>query len=357
MQTLSVILAGGSGTRFWPLSRTNLPKQVLNISGNDVMINETITRCNGIVNFKDSYIVTAENQADIIKDVLLPDVPKENVFSEPAARNTAPCILYAALKLRKKYGDAVMCVFPSDHYITNTPKFREILQKAVALAEENEKLVTIGITPTFPATGYGYINYNKESINGDSYKVNEFVEKPDYIRASEFIKSGNYLWNSGIFIWKISTIISSFERYLPRIYNRMLEWEQYIDTPDEAAMFKKIYPSVQKISIDFGIMERSDDVLVIPADIGWNDVGSWDALGAIFPPDEKGNIIRSEENILINSMNNIVFSEKQLVSAIDIHDMIIVSTADALMICPKSKAQNVKDIVEELTLNKMDKYI
>ncbi len=357
MQTVSLILAGGSGTRFWPLSRTNLPKQVLNISGNDVMINETITRCNGIVNFKDSYIVTAENQANIIKDVLLTDVPKENVFSEPAARNTAPCILYSALKLRKKYGDAVMCVFPSDHYITNAPKFREILQKAVVLAEKNEKLVTIGITPTFPATGYGYINYNKESINGDSYKVNEFVEKPDYIRASEFIKSGNYLWNSGIFVWKISTIISSFERYLPRIYNRMLEWESYINTPDEASMLKEIYPSVQKISIDFGIMERSDDVLVLPADIGWNDVGSWDALGAIFPPDEKGNIIRSEENILINSMNNIVFSEKQLVSTIDIHDMIIVSTADALMICPKNKAQNVKNIVEELTMNKMDKYI
>lgn len=357
MQTLSLILAGGSGTRFWPLSRTNLPKQVLNISGNDVMINETITRCNGIVNFKDSYIVTAENQANIIKDVLLHDVPKENVFSEPAARNTAPCILYSALKLRKKYGDAVMCVFPSDHYITNASKFREILQKSVVLAEKNEKLVTIGITPTFPATGYGYINYNKESINGDSYKVNEFVEKPDYIRASEFIKSGNYLWNSGIFVWKISTIISSFERYLPRIYNRMLEWESYINTPDEASMLKEIYPSVQKISIDFGIMERSDDVLVLPADIGWNDVGSWDALGAIFPPDEKGNIIRSEENILINSMNNIVFSEKQLVSTIDIHDMIIVSTADALMICPKNKAQNVKNIVEELTMNKMDKYI
>lgn len=357
MRTLSLILAGGSGTRFWPLSRTNLPKQVLNISGNDAMINETIKRCKGIIEYTDSYIVTTENQVDVIKDVTMSEVPKENILIEPAARNTAPCILYSALKLRKKYGDAVMCVFPSDHHITNDKKFREILKNAISIAEESNKIVTIGITPTFPATGYGYINFDKNSFDDNAYKVNEFVEKPDYMRAAKFIEDGSYLWNSGIFIWKISMIISSFKRYLPRIYNRMLEWEKHIDTSNEADSLSEIYPTVQKISIDFGIMERSDDVLVIPADIGWNDVGSWDALGAIFPPDEKGNIIRSDDNILINSVNNIVFSEKQLITTIDIHDMIIVSTSDALMICPKSKAQNVRNIVDELIAKDMNKYL
>lgn len=357
MQAISLILAGGNGTRFWPLSRTNLPKQVLNISGNDVMINETIKRCAGIIQYDDSYIATAENQVDIIRQVLLPELPESNIFAEPAARNTAPSILYSAMKLRKKYGDGVMCVFSSDHYITGVAEFQTILKQAIGLAEKSGRLVTVGIKPSFASTGYGYINFDRNRFTDGAYRVNEFVEKPDYARAARFVSDGSYLWNSGIFIWKLSAIIRNFERYLPRIYNRMCEWEQTINTPLEKETLSRIYPGLPKISIDFGIMERSDDVYVYPADMGWNDVGSWDTLGVIFPPDEAGNIIRSDENVLIESGNNIIYSEKQLVTTIDIHDMIIVSTEDALMICPKSKAQNVRDIVEELNKNHMDKYI
>ena len=357
MPVLSVILAGGSGTRFWPLSRTKLPKQVLNISGKDVMINETIQRCENIIPFENNYIVTAANQVEKIDDVMMDAVPRKNILAEPSARNTAPCILYAALKLKKIYGDGVMCVFPSDQYITNNEEFSRIMAKAVALAEKTDKLITLGIKPTFPSTGYGYINFDNSCETDGAHPVVEFVEKPSYDKAAAYLKSGTFLWNSGIFIWKISTIIANFQRYLPRIYDKMMLWYDTIGTDKEQETLDEIYPNLQKISIDFGILERSDEVLVFPADMGWNDVGSWDALGAIFPPDERGNILRADEHALIDTTDCIVYSEKQLVTTIGLNNMIVVSTEDALMVCPKSKAQDVKRIVDELSARGMKKYL
>jgi mannose-1-phosphate guanylyltransferase len=357
MPTVSVILAGGSGTRFWPLSRAELPKQVLNISGNDVMINETIKRCENIIPYENNYIVTAASQQKKIDDVLLKEVPRENILTEPSQRNTAPCILYAALKLKKLYGDGVMCVFPSDQYITNTEEFSRIMKKAVALAEKSDKLITLGIKPTFPSTGYGYINFDASKNVDGAFSVNEFVEKPSYDKALSYIKAGTYLWNSGIFIWKISTIIENFKRYLPRIYDKMMEWYDFIGTDGERQKLDEVYPALQKISIDYGVLERSNEVLVFPADMGWNDVGSWDALGAIFPPDEDGNIIRADDHVLIDTNDCIIYSEKQLVTAINLSNMIVVSTADALMVCPKDKAQEVKRIVDKLNEKNMQKYL
>lgn len=357
MPTISVILAGGSGTRFWPMSRIKSPKQVLNISGNDVMINETIKRCENLIPYENNFIVTAASQVDQINDVMIKEVPRENILAEPCQRNTAPCVLYAALKLKKLYGDGVMCVFSADHYITDNDEFSRIMKKAVALAEKSDKLITLGIKPTFPSTGYGYINYDNTTDTEGAYPVNEFVEKPSYDKAASYVKSGNFLWNSGIFIWKISTILANFERYLPRIYDKMMIWYDSIGTDLESEKLEEIYPLLQKISIDFGILERSDEVLVYPADMGWNDVGSWDALGAIFPPDEHGNIIRADEHALIDTTDCIIYSEKQLVTTIGLNNMIVVSTEDALMVCPKDKAQDVKRIVDELTARKMNKYL
>lgn len=357
MPTLSVILAGGSGTRFWPLSRAELPKQVLNITGNDVMINETIKRCESLISSENNFIVTAASQEQKISDVLLPEVPRSNIFTEPSARNTAPCILYAALKLKKVYGDGVMCVFPSDQYITQSDEFSRILAKAVALAEKSDKLITLGIKPTFPSTGYGYINFDNTQQTDGAYRVNEFVEKPSYDKASAYLKAGTFLWNSGIFIWKLSTIISNFQRYLPRIYDRMIGWYDTIGTPAEREVLEEVYPTLQKISIDFGILERSDEVLVFPADMGWNDVGSWDALGAIFPPDEQGNILRADDHLLLDTTDCIIYSEKQLVTTIGLNNMIVVSTGDALMVCPKSMAQDVKRIVDGLGQKGMKEYL
>ena len=357
MPTFSVILAGGSGTRFWPMSRIKSPKQVLNISGNDVMINETIKRCKNIIPYENNFIVTAASQEEKIDDVMLKEVPRGNILTEPCQRNTAPCILYAALKLKKLYGDGVMCVLSSDHYITDNAEFVRIMSKAVALAEKSDNLITLGITPTFPSTGYGYINFDNTTNTDGAFPVNEFVEKPSYDKAAAYVKSGNFVWNSGIFVWKISTIISNFERYLPRIYDKMMEWYEYIGTDKENEKLEEIYPALQKISIDFGILERSDEVLVYPADMGWSDIGSWDALGAIFPPNQEGNIVRADENALIDTTDCIIYSENQLVTTIGLNNMIVVATDDALMVCPKSKAQDVKRIVDELTARGMNKYL
>jgi len=347
MQVFAVIMAGGGGTRIWPLSRHNMPKQILNISGNDAMINETIRRCEGIIPYKNTYIVTVKPQKKILEKILLTEIPTENILIEPVGRNTAPCILYAAMHIYAKYGNAVMCVFPSDHYIGNVKEFRAKLSMAITLAEKTDKLITIGIKPTFPSTGYGYIGFNIQSYNEGAYEVFEFVEKPGFERAKEYVSSGNYLWNSGIFVWKISVILENFKRFLPRLYERAEEILNVIGTQDEQKVVEKVYPTLQNISIDYGIMERSNDVLVIPGDFNWSDLGSWDALGAIFPADKDGNIVKADF-IGIDTKNCIIYGNGKIIATIGLNNMIIVNTDDALLVCPKERAQDVKEIVARL---------
>ncbi len=358
MKITSVILAGGGGTRFWPLSRQNMPKQLLNISGNDIMINETVKRCNGAIESKDTFIVTNKTQAEVLKDVLHNEVPRENILIEPFGRNTAPCIAYAALVIKKRYGDAVMTVLPSDHYISNEKEYQRILNKAFDLAVNTDKLITIGIKPTFPSTGYGYINFNEEKYenNIDTYEVKEFVEKPNFSKAKEYVDSGSYLWNSGMFLWRASVILENFKRYLPRMYNQMEEIYDFIDTDKEHEVLTRVYENVKGISVDYGIMERSDDVLVIPGDFGWNDVGSWDALGAIFDNDDNGNIIKAN-HLGIDTKNSIIHSNDRLITTIGVDNLINADTKDALLICPKDRAQEVKDMVDLLKSRDMKEYI
>jgi mannose-1-phosphate guanylyltransferase len=359
MEKVSVIMAGGGGTRFWPLSRQTKPKQLINLSGNDIMLNDTIQRYESVISFDKTMIVTNKAQAELMNEILLKNVPRENVLKEPIGRNTAACVLYAALVLKKRFGDAVMVVLPSDHYFVNVDEFRQVLSKTCEVAETTDKIVTIGIKPQFPATGYGYINYDKYvniKLPTNSFEVNEFVEKPSYEKAVKYIESGDYLWNSGMFAWKVSVILDNYKRFLPRLYNRMEEIYDYIGTVEEQSYIDKIYPTLQSISIDFGILERSDDVIVIPADFGWNDVGSWDALGAIFPPDENGNIVKANF-VGIETKNSIVYGSDRVIATIGINDLIIADTSDAILICPKNKAQDVKEIVELLKEKGMKEYI
>lgn len=357
MHIFSAILAGGNGTRFWPLSRESSPKQLLNISGNDVMINETIKRCSSIIPKNKAYIVTADSQSESVKKVLLPEVPRENILLEPSARNTAPSILFAALKIKKLYGDGIMCVFPSDQHINDNSEFENVLKKMIEYAKTSEKLITIGITPTFPSTGYGYIKYGQKSDNDNFFKVDEFCEKPVYDKAKTYIENGNFLWNSGIFVFKVSTIIDNFNRYLPRIYNNLMRWYDVIGKDNENEILTEVFLSLHKISIDYGILERSDDVVVIPGDFGWSDVGSWDSLGALFPPDKNKNIVRSDKNILLSTSDCIIYSDKRLIATNGLNNLIIVSTDDALMICEKSKAQDVRKFVDVLSKEHLNEYL
>lgn len=357
MKVYNVIMAGGGGTRFWPLSRQEVPKQLINLSGEDALINETINRIDSLASKEDLFIVTNEKQVDALKDIVNDKCNFENILPEPSARNTAAAIGFAAFNIMKKHGNGVMCVYPADHYIKNEKEFENILKKAIDVAKDNDKLVTIGITPTFPSTGYGYINFDKENcIGNDAYEVIEFVEKPNFEVAKSYVASNKYVWNSGMFVWKVSKILEDFKRYLPKVYDKLEELSNYMGTDEETEAIKRIYPTIPSISIDYGVMERSNDVVVVPGDFGWNDVGSWDSLGAIYPTDSEGNIKRGDI-ITIDTSNSIIYSDDKLISTVGINDLIVVSTNDAVMVCRKDRAQDVKKIVDQLKEKDRHEYI
>ncbi|MBQ3665594.1 MAG: mannose-1-phosphate guanylyltransferase [Lachnospiraceae bacterium] len=345
-----VIMAGGGGTRFWPLSRQKRPKQLLNLSGNDLMVNESIDRLAYTIPTKDIFIVTNKTQAGVMVEAVDGRVTSDHVLAEPSARNTAACIGYAAVEIIKKYGDGVMVITPSDAYIRDTKEFSAVLEEAVSAAADTGKLVTIGINPTFPATGYGYIKYNKEE-ESSAKSVVEFKEKPDLETAKEYVESGRYAWNSGMFIWKASVILEKFQQYIPDIYDDLMKIKDAMQTEQEKEAIEKIYPEIRKISVDYAIMEPSasnGDVLVVPGEFGWNDVGSWDMMNVLNDEDENGNVLVGD-TIAIDTKNCVISSSGRLVSAVGVEHLIIVETPDAVMVCPKDRAQDVKLIVDKLS--------
>ena len=355
MNVFEVIMAGGGGTRFWPLSRKKRPKQLLNIGGGDIMLNETIKRLDTIIERENVYIVTNEDQQALMKELLIGGVPFRNILVEPAARNTAPCILYAAGLLEKEYGDGVMCVFPSDHHIGKPEEYRRVIAHAIKVAKESDSLVTIGIKPTFPSTGYGYISRAGEREEG-VWQVERFVEKPDLPTAKEYVQSGQYLWNSGVFVFKVSTILSAFETYLPEMKAQMGQIFDSRNTPREAEVLREIYPTLQSISIDYGIMEKADNVLVLEGDYAWSDVGSFDALDTVYKPDEQNNISIGDA-LLIDSEGCIARAQEKLIALVGVKDLVVVESEDAILVCPKEAAQDAKKAVELLRQQGREEYL
>ena len=345
MKIYGVIMAGGGGTRFWPLSRQATPKQLLNLSGKDLMVNEAIDRLSKTASKDDIFIVTNKTQVAKMLEATNGRIQKNHILSEPSARNTSACIGYAAMEIVKKYGDGIMVITPSDAYIKNETEFTRILGIAVKAAEEKDALVTVGITPTFAATGYGYIKFQKSGEN--VLKVLEFKEKPDEATAKKYVESGEYAWNSGMFIWKASTILKKFEKYLPEIYEDLQKIGDAMNTADELKVIEEIYPKINSISVDYGIMEKADDVFVVPGEFGWNDVGSFDMLGVLHEGDEKGNI-KIGDQINIDSKNCITYSSGRLVATIGLENVVVIETGDAVLVCDKNKVQDVKKVVEQL---------
>lgn len=345
MKIYGVIMAGGGGTRFWPLSRQATPKQLLNLSGKDLMVNEAIDRLSKTASKADIFIVTNKTQVAKMLEATNGRIQKNHILSEPSARNTSACIGYAAMEIVKKYGDGIMVITPSDAYIKNEAEFTRILGIAVKAAEEKDALVTVGITPTFAATGYGYIKFQKSGEN--VLKVLEFKEKPDEATAKKYVESGEYAWNSGMFIWKASTILKKFEKYLPEIYEDLQKIGDAMNTADELKVIEEIYPKINSISVDYGIMEKADDVFVVPGEFGWNDVGSFDMLGVLHEGDEKGNI-KIGNQINIDSKNCITYSSGRLVATIGLENVVVIETGDAVLVCDKNKVQDVKKVVEQL---------
>ena len=338
-------MAGGGGTRFWPISRKDTPKQLLNLSGKDIMVNEAIDRLARIADYKNIFVVTNAAQKDKLLSLLNGRLTEDRVLAEAAARNTAACIGYAAAEILEKYGDGIMVITPSDAYIRNEEVFAEVLKNAVAAAEETDKLVTVGITSVYPATGYGYIQYKQSEKSAK--EVLRFVEKPDRETAEKYLNSGDFVWNSGMFVWRASTILDKFRIYLPEVYACLEQISNAFGADDEKERIARIYPTIPSVSVDYGIMEKCDDILVVPAEFGWSDVGSLDAFHVLHGEDKNGNIFVGD-TVALDTSNSTLYSGGRLVAAIGVEDLIVVETPDAVLVCKKDRAQDVKRIVDEL---------
>lgn len=356
----AVIMAGGKGSRFWPRSREKKPKHLLDITGEKTIIQETVQRIKYLVSPDNILVVTGKKHAAALMKQI-PDIPPQNIIIEPEGKNTAACIGLAALHIHKVAPDDVMIVLPSDHLIADSAKFMDVLKAAGQAASEDEILVTIGIKPSSIQTGFGYIEQGslfKHMGHEEIFRVKSIREKPDYQQAQEFIARGNFYWNSGIFIWKTSTILKEISRWLPELYAGLNKIKEALGSPDESKIGPRVYRTLKSISIDYGIMEKADNVFMLHGDFGWSDVGSWDTLWEISDKDQKGNVlIRDSKFIAEDSEGSLVYNPRKLTALVGVKDLLIVETNDALLICKRGHSQDVKKIVEKLETERLKKYL
>jgi mannose-1-phosphate guanylyltransferase len=352
------IMAGGIGSRFWPMSRTTYPKQFLDVlNTGKTLIQWTYDRYAKFIPAENIYIVTSEEYVDIVKEQL-PILPIENILAEPSKKNTAPCIAYISFKLAQINPDARFIVAPSDHLILEEDRFQDIALQALDFVEHIKALVTLGIKPTHPNTGYGYIQYEGLEVTKGVYKVKTFTEKPDLEIAKSFIDSGDFLWNAGIFAWKASSILTAFEKYQPEMFELFDLEKMHFNTAEEANAIQRIYPQCTNISIDIAIMEKANNVYVMPSSFGWSDLGTWNSAYENMEKDYLGNAVASDNVIVIDATKCMINSPKdKLVVVQGLDDFIVVDTKDVLLICSKDKEQSIKEYVAEVKRNKGDKYI
>ncbi|MGL5434334.1 MAG: mannose-1-phosphate guanylyltransferase [Lachnospiraceae bacterium] len=356
MNTAALIMAGGRGERFWPKSRKDLPKQFLSLTGDGkTMIQLTVERISPMVKLEDIYIATNKDYKALAL-AQLPGIPEENILCEPVGRNTAPCIGLGAMHISRRYEDALMFVFPSDHLIKFNNMFLRTLQDACDVAEKNSNLVTIGITPDYPETGYGYIKFDPRATEGRAYKVDRFVEKPSLDVAKEYLASDEYLWNSGMFIWKVSSILMNIKKLMPDMYSGLELIQNAIGTEEEEVVLQREFPNLSSQSIDYGIMEKAKDIYILPGTFGWDDVGSWLAIERIQKTNEFGNAVTGNI-ITVNTNNCIIQGESKLIATVGLEDTIIVDTSDAILICAKDEAGDIKKILENLKICNREEYI
>jgi mannose-1-phosphate guanylyltransferase len=356
--TYVAIMAGGIGSRFWPVSRTDHPKQFLDILGTgSTLIQQTLNRFLSIVPIENIYVVTSDDYIDLVKEQL-PALPVENIVGEPFRKNTAPCIAYISFKLLQKDPEASIIVAPADHVILDDEKFLEVCANAMSFVNHLNALVTIGIKPGYPNTGYGYIQHDMAEVASSVYKVKTFTEKPNKELAQTFIASGDFLWNSGIFIWQLKRIITSLKKFLPEIYDLFAAEQDKFNTAEEKAMIENIYPQCTNISIDFGVMEKADNVYVIPASFGWSDLGTWNSAWENSDKDYLENACTGNKVMVVDSTRCIVHTQDdKLVIVQGLDEFIVVDTKDVLLICQRDKEQEIKDYVAEVKRNIGDEYL
>lgn len=354
----AVIMAGGSGTRLWPLSRQARPKQALRLVGDRTMFQHAVERLGPTFAPDQTFVVTAAEQVGALLRQA-PQLPGGNFIVEPVQRGTASAIGLAALYLRRRDPDATMAVLTADHYIVNGEAFRRVLAAAYAVAQQGH-LVTLGIEPTFASSGYGYIERGELLTEVDglcAYRVEAFREKPDMATAEEFLATGKHTWNSGMFIWRVDRILAEMERQLPRFYEQLNQIDAAMGTDRESWVLSYVWPRVAAQTIDYGIMEDATDVAVLPADMGWSDIGSWATLLDILPGDENGNVSIDAEHMGVDTTRTLVYGNNRLVATIGLSNLVVVDTDDVLLICAKDRAQDVKKIVEQLRTQGETQYL
>ncbi|MDV2503749.1 MAG: mannose-1-phosphate guanylyltransferase [bacterium] len=354
-----VIMAGGRGTRFWPVSRERLPKQLVTLLGPETLLERTVERLKPLIPPERLLIVTGADHARTIRRHL-PDIPRKNVLAEPEGRNTAPCIGLAACEIARREDGAAMGVFPADHLIAKEGEFRKLVKGAAQLLRSRpEALITFGMEPTHPATGYGYIKRGPEVARAQGYTVYDvesFVEKPDLATARRYVKNPRYLWNGGVFFWRVETLRAAFETHLPEMAKGLEAIDGILGRRDASKQLKAIYPRLPAVSIDYGIMERAETVLVIPCDVGWSDVGSWKSLADVLEVDDDGNVVVGR-HLGLESSGNVVFAPRHLVATVGLEDLIIVATDDVVLVCPKDRDQDVRRLVEDLKARGLSRYL
>ncbi|UJR80693.1 mannose-1-phosphate guanylyltransferase [Sandaracinus amylolyticus] len=353
----AVIMAGGSGTRFWPLSRKAHPKQLLPLAGSDAsLLAETVRRIAPIIPAERVVVVTAEHLADATR-AALPNVPAENVLAEPVGRNTAPCVGWAAAHVRRRDADGIVAVLAADHHIGDEPGFLTILERALGAAEHGE-LVTLGIKPTRPETGYGYLEVGEE-LGPGVYRARRFVEKPNRARAEQFLTSGSFLWNSGMFFFRASSVLDAIRVHLPGLGAALERFDHAAEQGREQDVVRAEYAALPSISIDHGVMEKEDRVVVVPGDFGWSDVGSWLTAWELAAKDAQNNAVAaggaSDDVVLVDATGSYVRAPQgKVVALIGVRDLVVVDTEDALLVVPRDRAQDVRAVVDALKARKRD---
>ena len=346
----ALIMAGGIGSRFWPISRTAHPKQFIDILGTGkTLIQQTYERFQKIVPDENIFILTNEIYSDLVLEQI-PGMDRSRILCEPVMRNTAPCIAYGCHKIYKLNPDAAIVVSPSDHLILDNEEFIKCINKSLKTASENDCLITLGIKPSRPDTGYGYIQYNTKKIEDDFYKVKTFTEKPNLELARTFVQSGDFLWNAGIFVWSVKNILHAFQKHLPEINDIFNEGAAVYNTENETEFIQSAFTQCTNISIDYGVMEKAENVYVLPSEFGWSDLGTWASVYDLADKDYVGNaVIPSEKVIMYNSSNCMVnVPEGKVVILQGLHDFIVVEDNNTLLICPRDREQEIKQIVADV---------
>lgn len=350
-----VIMAGGSGTRFWPLSRAARPKQLLPLGSSDqALLRATQQRIASLIPPERTLVVTSEALADATR-AMLPELPPENVLAEPIGRNTAPCVGWAASVVARKDPSAVMVVLPADHHIGNEPAFLEVVKRSIEAAQTGD-MVTVGIRPTRPETGYGYIELGEE-ISPGVVRARRFVEKPDELRARQFLAAGRFLWNSGMFFFRADALLDAVRKHLPGLGDMLKQYDEAAKRGEELALVKSTYASLPDISIDHGVMEKAAQVAVVPGDFGWSDVGSWTTAWELAPHDEDENALFADTVAVDAKRCYVRAREGKVVAIVGLDDLVVVDTEDALLVMPRSRAQDVRAVVNELKSSQRNKYL